>query len=314
MPYPALDDKLSDGVFTVVVMPDTQGYSHQYPDIFTAQTEWIAVNRDALNIEMVVHVGDLVEASWLREEWAVARGAFALLDGEVPYIIAPGNHDYGDRYERHNAGDRSTLFHEYFPRATFQLMPTFGGFFAEDVRADNSYQVFTVAGQSFLVIAMEFGPRDEVLDWAGRVLDDHPDHIAIVATHAYLYSDDTRYDFARKPEEQQWTPHHYGIGSDPGTTVNDGQEIWDRVIADRANVFAVVCGHVLNDGLGYAVSRGAGTVHEILANYQMHQFAGEGFLRLMHFDIRTRDVHIRTYSPWRDRFKRDPANQFDISY
>ena len=36
--------------FSIVVLPDTQNYSTSYPNIFSAQTQWIANNKDALNI------------------------------------------------------------------------------------------------------------------------------------------------------------------------------------------------------------------------------------------------------------------------
>lgn len=304
------------GSFTIAVLPDTQHYSHvvDWNVIFETQTQWLAEYRDHLAIEMVVHLGDLVEASWLDIEWEVASRAMGWLDGEVPYIIAAGNHDYGATYEERNAGTRSTLLDTYFPRERFTAMPTFGGLYPDGDRTDNGYQVFTASGVQWLVLALEFGPRDEVLAWANEVLDQHPEHRVIIATHAYLYFDDTRYDWATHNDVQAWNPNAYGIGKSPEETVNDGQAIWDQLIADRDNVVAVLCGHVLNDGLGYAVSRGAGEVHEILSNYQVGDFGGAGYLRLMHFHA-SGQVEVTTYSPWLDQYLTDPVNAFtfDIS-
>ena len=44
---------------------------------------------------------------------------------------------------------------------------------------------------------MEFNPRDEVVAWANKVLDQHADHLAILDTHAYLNGNATR--LALKP-------------------------------------------------------------------------------------------------------------------
>jgi len=44
----------------------------------------------------------------------------------------------------------------------------------------------------FIVICLEFGPRDTVLEWANKIVSEHKDRKAIVVTHNYMYSDDTR--------------------------------------------------------------------------------------------------------------------------
>ena len=36
--------------FVIIPIPDTQGYSENYPATFNAQTQWIVDNRDAWNI------------------------------------------------------------------------------------------------------------------------------------------------------------------------------------------------------------------------------------------------------------------------
>lgn len=302
---------LEDSVFTIAVLPDTQAYTQDFPDIFDSQTAWLAREKDALSLAMVLHEGDLVEASWKLDQWERARAAMALLDGEVPYIIAPGNHDYGATYEERNSRTRTTHFDTYFPQELFLAMPTFGGFYPEGTRTDNSYQVFEYAGERWLVMALEFGPRPEVLAWADAVLADHADHLVIVVTHAYLYPDGEIYDWETHGANQQWSPKSYGIAA---AGASDGQEMWDGLLGRHANVVAVLCGHALDDGLGYSVNHGAGEVHQILANYQMNAEGGEGYLRLMHFDVARSRVHVRTYSPWLDAYKLDPANDFELDY
>src|SRR5689334_2636738 len=49
-----------DSDFTIIALPDTQYYSESYPDTFTAQTQWIVDHASALNIQMVLGLGDVV--------------------------------------------------------------------------------------------------------------------------------------------------------------------------------------------------------------------------------------------------------------
>jgi hypothetical protein len=39
---------------------------------------------------------------------------------------------------------------------------------------------------------------------------------------------------------------------------------------------------------------------------------GEGFLRLIEFRKGSGEVRVRTYSPWLDEYKEDPANEFMV--
>ncbi len=300
-------------VFTIAVLPDTQVYSQSNPEIFDSQTDWLVAQRDNLNLAMVVHVGDLVDASWLTKQWENARASMGILDDYVPYLIAPGNHDYGRVYEERNARARSTLFHDYFPRSLFELMPTFGGFLPEGERTDNSYHVLEFGDQKWLFMALEFAPRDTTLTWANQILSAHPDHLAVIVTHAYLYHDDTRYSWTARGESQKWSPYSYGVAALP-EGINDGEGIWEQLISQHANVVAVLSGHTLADGLGYAVSVGAGEVHEILANYQMNDIGGAGYLRLLQVNTATAEIEVVTYSPWLDQYKTDWANRFRFSY
>jgi len=49
--------------FTIVALPDTQYYSENYPQTFTAQTQWIVNNASTLNIQAVVGLGDIVQTA-----------------------------------------------------------------------------------------------------------------------------------------------------------------------------------------------------------------------------------------------------------
>ena len=292
--------------WTFIVLPDTQYLSESHPDIFDAQARWIVEQRDTLDIRFVLHCGDIVNQD-VGAQWDEAFDALHMLDGVVPYVLAPGNHDYTG-----NAGSRSTMINAYFPLSDFEVLETFGGSYETD-RVENTYHVFDTPTGPWLAIALEFGPRDPVVDWAGEVAALYPDARAVVVTHAYMYSDDTRYDWATYGASQSWNPHSYGIESDP-EGVNDAQEMFDAFIFANDNIDLVVSGHVLNDGLGRLEStqESGGAVHQILANYQFQPMGGAGFLRIMSVAADGRTIDVTTYSPYLDEYKTDADNQFTV--
>ncbi len=295
-----------EGAFTIAVMPDTQGYAEYFPEIFEAQTRWIAENAKKRNIVFVLHLGDITDDN-NEAQWTVAKNAMSTLDGVVPYAMCLGNHDLGPDG---STATRETLFNAHFPLAKYKELPTFGGVFdGEPDRLDNSCHLFSAGGRDFVVLALEFAPRDVVVEWANRMLKEHADRWAILITHAYLYSDDTRYDWAAKGPKQMWNPHAYRAAKEPGQG-NDGEELWTKLVSNHPKMLFVINGHVLNDGLGKleSVGKAGNTVHQMLVNFQMKAKLGGGFLRLMEFLPDGRTVHVKDYSPVSDRYKDGPDN------
>lgn len=83
---------VSEGAFSIVVLPDTQAYSLSDPSTFHAETQWIVDNLDSQNIAFVSQVGDIVDGLQT-SQFSTAVAAMDRLHGVVPYGIAPGNHD-----------------------------------------------------------------------------------------------------------------------------------------------------------------------------------------------------------------------------
>jgi hypothetical protein len=296
--------------FRVVAMPDTQFYSAKYPAIFDAQTNWIAQQSNAGTLAFVLHEGDIVDND-VDLQWSPAASSMHRLDDVVPYVLSAGNHDYlGSGW----SASRITLIDTYFPVSTFSTHSWFRGTF-EPSHIENNYELFDVPGGGhWLILSLEFGPRDVVLAWADAIAKKYANTPAIVVTHAYLYEDDTRYDHT-SPRVQKWNPHSYPIDMAPGD-VNDGEEIWQKLILGNSNIQFVFCGHVVDRGVGRLLSvRPDGTtVVQVLANYQMLAQGGGGYLRVMEFSPASRWVHVQTYSPYLGSYKTDPDNDFFVEY
>ena len=303
------------GSFTVAVMPDTQNYTGKQPGrnaLFHGQTEWIAAQAKDRRIAAVLHLGDVTNHN-SPEEFSVARDAMRKLDGRVPYFMVPGNHDYSAGGK---ATDRTSAFSEYFPVKAFRDTPNFGGVYdKEPDRTENSYHTFEANDRKFVVICLEWGPRGDVVRWANDVAAKHANREAILVTHAYMYYDETRYDWRKYGPKQTWNPHAYPVAKATNDDVSDGQELWDKLVSRHENFILTLNGHVIGDGLGRTVTPtpGGRDVNQVLVNFQMKPNGGDGWLRLLEFKADGRTVDVRDYSPALDRQNVSKQNRFTMT-
>lgn len=300
-----------EGSFTVVVLPDTQNYCQRYPQNYFAQTTWIVDQKKARNIVGVLHLGDITNRN-TPEQWEVAQKAMQQLDGHVPYFIVPGNHDYS---EMGRASDRTTLLNDYFPISRYRDLPTFGGAYdREPERMENTFHRFNVGDRKLLVLGLEFGPRKDVVRWANEVVAKHADHEVILITHAYMYYDETRYDWKTYGQEQKWNPHAYPLAKASSEDVMDGTELWDHLVSRHENFILTLNGHVLGDGLARMTSTtpGGRDVHQLLVNFQMKPNGGDGWLRLLEFRKDGNILQTYDYSPVLKQRNESPQNQMEF--
>lgn len=306
------------GAWTMVVVPDVQGYSDhsEYAPIMYQMLDWVVANKEQLNTQLVLQVGDIVYQNGVllaaqssgdqnsAQQWANAKQAFAKLDGVLPYVLVPGNHDFGVV----NAENRTTQFTHYFQLTDNPLNDfTQGGILAElgpnaagERTLENAaYEFCAPDGRQLLILALEFGPRQAVVNWADAVAGNprYSGHTKVLLTHAYLYPDGTRYDWATKGKAQDHNPHAY---SGTNRDTNDGEELWNELVRKHPNFEMVVCGHVAGDMVDYLRSEndfGQG-VHQMVFNAQFLPQGGQGWLRLLEFKPDGATVQVRTYSPY----------------
>jgi hypothetical protein len=98
---------------------------------------------------------------------------------------------------------------------------------------------------------------------------------------------------------------------------NNGDEQWEKFVKNHENILGVLSGHVVTgDGIGYLASIGdnGNEVHQLLANYQSYENGGNGWLRLMIFDLEKNEVCVETYSPWLDQMDTASDQEFCFDY
>jgi hypothetical protein len=295
-----------EGSWTLAVLPDTQEYSAKYPGLFDTQTVWITRNKAKHGIQYVLQVGDITN-NGSAKQWRHARDSMSVLNGKVPYAIALGNHDYASP-KGGSATTRETLFDKYFPPEDFKTWPTYGGLMKEG-ELENSYHLFSAGGRDWIILALEWAPRDETIAWANEVLDKYPQRKAILITHAYLWQDGTRLDWAAKGKKQGASPHSYGT---PGT-MNDGEELWNKLVKKHDFAF-VFCGHIGTDDsplLSNKNEKGT-TTHQILSDFQDRQLGGEAYMTLVEFLPDGKTVQVKNFSPLYGTYLTEPAQQYKL--
>lgn len=263
--------------FRVIAIPDSQYMSLGYPALFNTVTTWIKDNRDKKKIAFVIHEGDMVHNNTVAE-WQNASTAMSIMDGIVPYTPAVGNHDY--------TGSRDTTnFNTYFPYNKYLATDSFGGAY-EVGKMDNTYHYFTAGGTDWMVFALEYNPRDEVLAWASDTVSVNSDRRVIIETHAYLGIDNAR------------------------TSI--GGNVWNKLVKLHSNISFVVNGHYLGANGARLVSSGdnGNNVYQMFANYQDLAFGGIGYIRVMKMNPSKNKVTVRTYSPFLNSYKTDGDNDF----
>lgn len=271
--------------FTIAVLPDTQYYSFEspqggHPDMFLRQTQWLAEHAAERNIVFAVHMGDITEHN-RAEEWQVAQRSMQALDGIVPYAMALGNHDIGP------PGTRGTGFNTYFPDQP-------------------NYATFQVGATKYLVVALEFWPRDEVVAWADQIVSSHPDYQTIIITHTYTGADGKR----------RSSGYNYSVGQGTGAGLNTGADLWDKFIRRHANIFLVLSGHIPNTSVPRDIGIGdhGNAVYELLMDFQFDPNGGNGWLGLLQFSPEGDRIDVSVYSPYLNEYKHAEKSGFTVPF
>lgn len=319
--------------FSMILLPDPQTYIKfdKNQPLFELMTSWIASNIETLSIKAVLCTGDLVEQNEYliphgvngnqtsRQQWEFSSRAFKRLDNKVPYIIAPGNHDYG--YEK--AEKRMSNMSNYFKvernvcwkKHLVSICNNGDGLPALENAA---YEFDGGNWGKLLIIAIEFAPRDEVLEWALQLSSEERfnNHRVFVITHSFLQWNGSRI-----------TTEKYKI-----FPANYGEAIWEKLLYPASNIRLLICGHRCNLGgfeqnVGFREDRNSAnkTVSQMLFNAQTagggyHGNGGDGWLRILEFLPDGKTLKVKTYSPLfgisptteRFAWRRENFDEFDI--
>ena len=103
----------------------------------------------------------------------------------------------------------------------------------------------------------------------------------------------------------RYTDAHYGI--DAKLHFTDGvmaEAMFASFLRENPNIFMVQCGHVDAEYRQQSKNAAGLPVHELLVDFQAFSpNGGDGWLRLLRFDLDRGQIRVRTYSPSLGRYR-----------
>jgi len=282
----------------------------------TYYNDWIVHPDQAyLNIKFVVNTGDLQGGAIDGDQTSLIASATAMdiLEGEVPFLFLPGNHDYDNIPFNLDVNRQATHYDIAFPEDDYNgvnipwYLATWGGNYNNSMR--NSYRTFTVGTVEYLVMAIEYCPEaTAVIPWAEGVLDaqliSNPDTKIILALH-----------------------HHFATlgrvlatvgegGCLPALEAMNGQNLYDGFIVNYPNIVLVMSGHNWDSDLNGSVNIqnpvGTQVINQSRINFQQETGADKWGLRVWTFDTESNIIIGKTYQVLLDNYLTDSDNYFYV--
>lgn len=292
-------------VFSIVLIPDTQFLSETaaWTHHFQAAADWIAANKESRNIQLVLHLGDVVDNGNTTEFDRAAAPMATVWATGVPFASCIGNHDYdGGSPDNHTD---TTNWNSYFGVDKYEVHSWWNGEFQTTDKSENLYFTTSLGGRPTLVLVLEFFPRSTIMTWAESVITDHPEYDVIVTTHAYLY--------------------HTGLHTEDGTAAGpttytladytSGGDMWRDHFSQFHNVVAVFNGHHIG-GPNVADRTDTGDngniVFQQFSNFQDESQGGEGTIVILNVNPHTGWATREIYNPADDAFEATYEDSFQL--
>lgn len=279
------DNILKDNSEYIVVIGDIQEYTNNvdYAKYIGQTMDWIwSQVKHGKNIKCVLQTGDL---TWynMRSQYGVFIEYTTPVATLIPYISCPGNHDY-DYGEGSIIADRySTLFSEFtqFNHVCNRIVNRF-----EPDRMENIIVENYIGNERYDIVALEFGPRVEVIDWVKEHIQSNPEIRYILMTHEDLTGKGVRISTGA-----------YSTRQLRNTTTTTPEQLWQQLINENNNIVCVLCGHNGFSAHLFSENTSGREVAQILFNLKYQDNGGDGWIQLWEeFPKNSNYVNVDTYN------------------
>ncbi len=290
----------------------TKGQNQNFPKIY----DYIVDNAESKKIAHVFGLGDITETS---AEWAgatnpqvdlefqLATSQIARMDGVVDYSLVRGNHDDWGSYHKY-LGEGSESYRTNYPNEVDEI------YVHPDGTRDytNSIHYFTAGKLDYMVVTLDYGATDPILQWAGRRIAAHPYHNVIITTHAYMFRDGTTLD-----RNDVVPPSSVGTGRYDKVNVNDGDDMWNELVSKYPNIVLAMGGHDPCEDVVCSQWQGVrgNTVTNMLIDPQGMDDGvdgGTGAIAMFYFSNEGKTVDVRFWSTAQERYIKT-ENQFTFT-
>lgn len=281
------------------ILPDTQLYSQFMPEIFDAQTQWIADHAEKEDIAFVLHVGDITNKAYIPTQWENASHAMSILDeNSIPYVTVTGNHDVDDEASKIDLDvyyddlriDRE-LYPIYFSEKRFSAMATFGGM---SENGYNQYHFISCGDGEIMVLALDWMPSEETMDWVQTILSQYPNTPTIVVKHDFIQP--------RKDRSQSIAPAN-----------EECSKQWE-IFSQYDQIFMIINGHYTGSDHGILKNQFGNDVYVAVIDYQGKYHGGNGWMRLLTLDFAENTINGVTFSPYVMTIPEEARTEDDIVY
>ena len=347
--------------FSIAIIPDSQSYTNMDSQTFNyipyiidqwkiyyRQTAFIARNSviNGGDFSFALHVGDHIEhRNWRPFEWELSAICFQNLNGQIPVLAVPGNHDYDRWVGLSNQCEGSNSYNKYYgPQSDFFHDKDWYKGSSKEGR--NSWAIFNAAGKDILVIGLELNPDSESILWAQEILNNHKDLPAILLTHAYLSRTQEDNESSDIIQEISIEDNNKSIIPDYKPGVNykftesnsrkkrkgwNARKIWEEFVSKNNQIFLVVCGHVGSETrpCGYRIDKNQDgfTTYSIYSNFQDYRnylkdlgikykkkpnACGDGWFSILDIDLENNQIDFSCFNSETGKFLKGPP--FEMSF
>ena len=281
--------KVEQNPWSLVYIPDMENLTanDSYNKTWLEMAQWIADNAETENIQHVIGGGDTTKSN-SGDEYNCAMEGYQLFMNDVSWSTMVGLNDYAEDYTKRDASQYHTTFGESVIKASAASETYKGSYVDAENKSttENSYYRFNVNGVKWMILQLEYAPREEVLEWADGIIKEHPLDNVILATPGYL--------------------------NGYGAKLKIGETVWNKLSGNQ-NIKMILCGHSTN-GTGaiaqatekYSGDSGdTGSVPVLMMNAQDLDAGADayytdrplGMISILRFSADGKNVAVQYYSP-----------------
>ncbi len=269
----------------IVVVPDIQYYTNNLDRIKYLESIVGFCNNNQEKISFLLQTGDITNNN-NPEQWRNGHKLFfSKLPSSFPVVFCLGNHDYG---LNGGSAKRESFFPLELTPVRDEVMPL--------SQWDNYLRYVESDGKKMAILSLEFAPRNEVLEWADKIIKENSEIPIIILTHAFLNNDGQIFDMTDPQCNNQYSQKYYVMGGD---YLNDSKEIFDKIIYNNSNVRMVICGHCISGNYIECINKKNATgsdVYFIMVNYQHYTEGGAGMIALLKY--KNGCFHLQSYDTY----------------
>ena len=164
----------------------------------------------------------------------------------------------------------------------------------------------------FLMLNIECDSPLRELTWAQTVLDLNWDKPVFMTTHRYMQDAEDYTGGVPLVDSGRYPDIWYVVESVYADGGIQSNELYDWFIRRNTNIFLVNCGHFHEQYRQQSPNVDGNTIHEVLADFQDDPNGGNGWLRIMNFDLQANLIDVDTYSPWLDAYRTNDESDFTL--